>query len=584
MSDFIHRHARFFIAAALFSLVTNLALLTPSLYMLQVYDRVLSTRSVETLVMLSLIVGAALLLMFVLDLLRSRLLTLAGSLFEATVGARALRSLLDAGGSAAAAAQANALRDVGVLRGFLAGPGIVSLFDAPWMLIYIAVVFLFSVTLGWLALASAAVLVVLAWCNERATRQRLELAQQQSRDVARFIDTVLRHADVVKALGMAPAVGSRWRQMTTEVQSTQLATQRVAGPIGAATKCFRQSVQVAMLAAAAWLVIEQQATPGVMVAVTVILGRALAPVESLIGQWKLLVEARAAWRRIDALVGASEAGRFAGLPEPSGAVTIENIVYAPPGATRAVLRNLSVEIAAGEVLAVVGPSGSGKSTLARLMLGILPANSGAIRLDGADLSQWDPARLGPYVGYLPQDVALFSGTVAENIARLGSVDDAAVVDAAQRAHVHELIVRLPRGYDTPVGEGGRFLSGGQRQRVALARALYGRPKIVVLDEPNANLDNEGEQALARAIAEMRSSGTTVVLITQRTQILSVADRILMMRDGSVERIGVRQDKAGGGAGAGSGGAAPGPGADAEGAHAGNPVVAAASVPVLHQAR
>ncbi len=542
MREFVTTHARFFIAAAGFSLVINLALLTPSLYMLEVFDRVLSTRSFETLVMLSAIVGAALLLMFVLDWVRARLLTLAGSLFEGWFGVKALHCLLDGAGSAGTALQANALRDVAVLRGLFAGPGILSLFDAPWMPIYIGVIFLFNTTLGWIALASACILVLLAWCNERATRTGVEQAQQQSRDAARFVDTAVRHAEVVKALGMTQAVGTRWQAMTQMTQACQLDTQRVSGPIGAATKCFRQSVQVAMLAAAAWLVIEQRATPGVMVAVTVILGRALAPVELLIGQWKLLVESRAAWRRLNDLLASGRSQPRMSLPEPGGAVTLENLVYLPPGAARAVVRNVSAEISAGEVLAVVGPSGSGKSTLARLMLGIASPSSGSVRLDGADIAQWDPARLGPSLGYVPQDVALFAGTVAENIARLGPVDSAAVVDAAKLAHAHDMIVRLPKGYDTPVGESGQWLSGGQRQRVALARALFGRPRLVVLDEPNANLDSDGEQALSRAIADLRTGGTTVVLITQRTQILGVADRILMLREGCIERIGVRQHR------------------------------------------
>ncbi len=543
MRDFVRSNARYFLAAGAFSLVINLVLLAPSLYMLQVYDRVLATRSIETLVMLSLITGSALLLMFALDWVRGRLLTLLGSLFERSAGRRTLQRVLDDAATLPPAQQAYALRDVGVLRGFLAGQGIVALFDAPWMVVYIGVVFMFSTLLGVLALASALILVVLAWLNERATRGDLELVQQSAREAGSFIDATLRSAEVVRALGMAPAVAARWEALSGAMQSRQLGIQRVAGFIGSATKAFRQSVQVIMLAAAAWLVVQQQATPGVMIAVTVILGRALAPVEMLIGQWKQLVDARAAWRRLEVLLGGTPQARFSALPDPTGAVSVENLTWVPSGGQRAVLRNVSVEIAAGEVLAVVGPSGSGKSTLARLMLGGLPPSAGTVRLDGAALSQWDPDRLGPHVGYLPQDVGLFAGTVAENIARLGDPHSEAVVEAARRAQVHDMIVRLPQGYDTPVGEAGRLLSGGQRQRVALARALYGNPKLVVLDEPNANLDTDGEQALARAIAELRAQRTTVVLITQRTQILSVADRILVMRDGSVERIGVRQDKA-----------------------------------------
>jgi len=570
MQDFVRSHYRYFAAAAAFSLIINLALLAPSLYMLQVFDRVLSTRSVETLVMLSLITAGVLLLMFALDAVRGRLLTLMGSLFERSVGARTLRRVLDDTATLAPPQQAHALRDVGVLRAFLAGPGIIALFDAPWMLVYIGVIFLFSPVLGTLALASALVLVLLAWLNERATRADLEAVQLRARDAGQFVDAALRNNEVVRALGMAPAVAARWESISGSMQASQLGIQRIAGLIGSGTKFFRQSIQVVMMAAAAWLVIEQKATPGVMIAVTVILGRALAPVEMLIGQWKQLVDARAAWRRLNGLLMDSPLTRFSALPEPTGAVSIENITYVPPGAQRAVVRNVSVDIAAGEVLAVVGPSGSGKSSLARLMLGALRPAAGNVRLDGASLTQWDPDRLGRHIGYLPQDVALFAGSVADNIARLGNPHSDAVVEAAQRAQVHELIVRLPQGYDTPVGEAGRMLSGGQRQRVALARALYGNPRLVVLDEPNANLDSDGEQALARAIAELRTRGTTVVLITQRTQILSVADRILVMRDGGVERIGVRQDKAAA--------------ADGSDTATHNVSDVAGSVPVLHQAR
>jgi PrtD family type I secretion system ABC transporter len=542
MNRFLRQHARLFAAALGFSLVLNLALLAPSLYMLQVFDRVLATRSVETLAMLSLVTAGALALMAALDLLRARLLALAGTLFEDAVGGEALRRLLDGIGRAAPAEQVHAMRDVGAVRAFLSGPGIVSLFDAPWLLAYIGVIFAFSALLGALALASAALLVALAWVNERATRAGVERGQQQSRETGRFIDGMLRHAEVIRAMGMAPALGARWRAASRELQAHQLATQRVAGGIGSATRGFRQSVQVAMMGVAAWLVIEQKATPGVMIAATIILGRALAPVEALIGQWKSLVEARAAWRRLEALLGGAAPSRFTALPAPSGALEIENLIFVPVGSGRPILRGITLQIAAGEVLAVVGPSGSGKSTLARLVTGIAAPTSGSVRLDGAELAQWEPARLGAFLGYLPQEVSLFAGSVAENIARFDEATSDDIVDAARRAHAHEMIVRLAGGYDTPVGEAGQLLSGGQRQRVALARALYGRPRIVVLDEPNACLDSEGEQALSEAIAGLRAAGATVLLITQRTPVLALADRIVVMRDGAIERIGVRQEK------------------------------------------
>jgi PrtD family type I secretion system ABC transporter len=543
MNSFIRSHSGYVAAAAGFSLLINMALLAPSLFMLQVFDRVLSTRSAETLVMLSLVTALALVLMFVLDGLRGRLLALLGGLFERSEGRRVLQRVLDDAASLEPAQQAYALRDVGVVRAFLSGAGIVSLFDAPWMIVYIALIAAFSPVLGMLALASCVILVLLAWLNERATRDSLEQVQQATRDVGQFVDAALRNPEVVRALGMAPALGRRWEERTGAIQTRQLGIQRVAGWIGSGTRFFRQSVQVVMMGAAAWMVIQQQATAGVMIAVTIILGRALAPVESLIANWKSLVEARAAWRRLHMLDARRMATRFAALPDLSGAVSVSGVSYVPPGAQHATVRNVSVDIAGGEVLAIIGPSGSGKSTLARLMLGVIQPSAGLVSVDGASLSQWDPDRLGAQLGYLPQEVGLLSGTVAENISRFNDSRPAAITEAALLAQAHEVVVKLANGYDTQVGDGGRFLSGGQRQRVGLARALYGNPRIVVLDEPNAYLDHDGELALSRAIALLRQRGSTVVVITQRTQVLSLADRIMVMRDGMVERVGVRQDKA-----------------------------------------
>ena len=540
MNGFIRSNSGYIAAAAAFSLLINMALLAPSLFMLQVFDRVLSTRSAETLVMLGLVTAVALGLMFVLDGLRGRLLALLGGLFERSEGRRVLQRVLDDAAALDPQQQAYALRDVGVVRAFLSGAGIVSLFDAPWMVVYIALIGLFSPFLGLLALVSCVILVLLAWINESATRSSLEQLQQATRDVGQFVDAALRSPEVVRALGMAPALGRRWEARTGSIQVKQLAIQRVAGWIGSGTRFFRQSIQVVMMGSAAWMVIQQQATAGVMIAVTIILGRALAPVESLIAHWKSLVEARAAWRRLRALDARRVEASFSALPDLTGAVSVTAVSYVPPGTEHATVRNVSVDISAGEVLAIIGPSGSGKSTLARLMIGVIQPSAGQVRVDGAALSQWDPDRLGPQLGYLPQDVALFSGTVAENIARFDDSRPAAVTEAAQQAQAHEIIVKLAHGYDTQVGDGGRWLSGGQRQRVGLARALYGNPRLVILDEPNAFLDHDGELALSRAVTSLRQRGATVVIITQRTQILSLADRIMVMRDGAVERIGVRQ--------------------------------------------
>ena len=551
---FARAHAGLLAVAGGFSLVLNLALLAPSLYMLQVFDRVLTTRSVETLVLLTLLTLGALLLMFVLDLLRGRLLVLLGALFERDIGTRALERALASDADPALAA--NALRDTASLRGFVAGPGIVALFDAPWMLVYLGVTFLFSALLGVLAVASAVALGLLAWINQRLTHAGLEAAQRQARETGRFIDAILRQADAVRALGMGPAVVGRWRARQADGQIAQLRVQRISGAIASLGKGLRQSVQVLMMAAAAWLVTEQRATAGVMIAVTVILGRALAPAESLIAHWKSLVEARAAWGRLAALLARPAPARFGALPDPVGRVSVEGLSYATgDGSQRLLLRNVSFTVAPGGVLGVIGPSGSGKSTLAKLLVGALRPSAGCVRIDGAELGQHDPARLGQRLGYLPQEVALFDGSVAENIARLGGDGDSigggvggdignaggstgdAVVAAAGAARALEMILRLPAGFDTPVGEDGLRLSGGQRQRVGLARALYGDPALVVLDEPDAHLDAEGEAALAETLRQLRARGKAVVVVTQRGQILSAVDRVLVLRAGSVERIG-----------------------------------------------
>ena len=542
MRDLVSRFRSLFVCAGFFSLAINLLLLVPPLYMLQVFDRVLTSRSGETLVVLTIAAIAALLVMAALDVLRSRLLAAAGVALDRMLGPRVLDGLLAHTARLSGAPFLNGLRDVNTLRTFLGGAGLVALFDAPWLPLFLLIIFLFHPLLGVIALAGALAMLVLAWLNERFARDSLERAQAEARRAGRMIDANVRNAEVVSALGMLPAVTRRWAELNDNALLEQLRAGHVGGFFSGATKFMRQFIQLAMLAGGAYLVVSQNVTAGVMIASTILLGRALAPVETLVAAWRGLVDARVAWRRLDQLLASNPpAAASTELPVPAGALALERAVFALPKMERPILRGVSFSLAPGEALGLIGPSASGKSTLARVMVGVWKPTAGVVRLDGADVATWPREKLGPHIGYLPQDVELFGGTVAENIARLGEPDAAEVIRAAQGAQVHELILRLPRGYDTEIGEGGQTLSPGQRQRIGLARALYGRPRLVVLDEPNANLDHEGEVALVQAMQALKADGVTLVVIAHRPSLLQGVDKILVLRDGAVEMFGSRAD-------------------------------------------
>jgi PrtD family type I secretion system ABC transporter len=525
--------------AGFFSLAMNLLLLAPPLYMLQVFDRVLTSRSNETLVALTLAAGIALLAMAALDMVRAYLLSAIGAAIDRMVGPKVLDSLLGHAARLGAREHAYALRDVSALRSFFSGAGILALFDAPWLPVFLLIITLFHPLLGALAFAGSMAMLVLAFLNERLTRAPLERVQAEGRRASRFIDTAVRNAEVVHALGMLPAVTARWSRFNEAALAEQGKATRAGAAVSSATKFARQFIQTAMLAAGAYVVIDQQVSAGVMMAATILLGRALAPVEQLVAGWRNLVEARGAWRRLDALFASREEAQPAtALPAPQGRLDAERVVFGVKGSDRPIIRGASFSLAAGEALGIVGPSASGKSTLARLIVGVWRPSAGTVRLDGADVASWAREDLGRHIGYLPQEVDLFPGTVTQNIARLGEPDDAGVIRAAQRAHVHELVLRLPNGYDTEIGE--RFaLSPGQRQRIALARALYGNPRLVVLDEPNANLDSEGEQALLAALRGLKEDGVTVVVVAHRPSLLVGVDKVLVLREGSVEALGPR---------------------------------------------
>ena len=530
----------FFVYTGLFSLAINVLLLVPPLYMLQVFDRVLASRSGETLTVLTVAAVVAVLVMVLLDIVRARLLATAGAALDRRLGPRVLDGLLAQTAKLSGASYLNGLRDVNTLRGFLGGTGLITLFDAPWLPFFLVVIFLFHPVLGAVALAGASAMVVLAVLNEWLTREPLERAQVQARRAARFIDANVRNAEVVSALGMLPAVTRRWARLNDAALGEQACAGKRGSLLSGATKLTRQAIQLGMLAAGAYLVMAQHVTAGVMIAATLLLGRALAPVETLVAGWRALVEARGAWRRLRELLRDTETCEpRTELPAPAGRVEVERATFAFKD--KPVLRAVSFALEPGEALGLIGPSASGKSTLARLIVGVWKPVSGVVRLDGADVAAWPRERLGPHIGYLPQDVELFGGTVAENIARLGEPDAAEVVRAGQRAHVHELILRLPEGYDTDIGEAGQALSPGQRQRIALARALCGAPRLVVLDEPNANLDHEGEEALVRTLQILKSERVTVVIVAHRPSLLRGVDQMLVLREGVVERFGTRAE-------------------------------------------
>jgi PrtD family type I secretion system ABC transporter len=532
---------RFFVTAGVFSLFFNLLQIALPLYMLQVFDRVLASRSMETLLMLTLVTFGALGVMLLLDILRGRLLLSLALRFDLAVGPDVLDRVLRETAQGATATSKGGLRDVAVLRGFLSGQGLTACFDAPWVLPYILLIFMLHPVLGMVALAGALLLYGIAWFNEIYSRRSFDSVNEQAQQATQWINGGLRNAEIIAALGMRRAVLRRWQAHNDAVLDQLAASGQGTGVITAVSRWVRQLIQIAMLGTGAWLIINQQGSPGIMIASTIILARALGPVEAMIGHWKNVLEARRSYRRLTALLGEDEASEAEGLPTVEGRLEVENVSFAHQADGRPVLQRIAFRLAAGESLAVIGPSAAGKSTLARLLVGIWKPQAGSVRLDGMSLAEWEKESLGRHLGYLPQDVELFAGSVAENISRLDPCTLEPVMAAAQLAGAHDMILRLPKGYETEIGEGGHLLSAGQRQRIGLARALFGSPRLVVLDEPNANLDADGEQALVAAILAMKQSGITVVLVTHKVSITAGMDRMLVLQAGQVKLFGNRAE-------------------------------------------
>ncbi|MBV6320441.1 type I secretion system permease/ATPase [Duganella violaceipulchra] len=527
-----------FYTVGAFSAITNLLMLAPSLYMLQVYDRVLQSRNEITLLMLTLMMLGAYLLMGALELIRSFVLVRVGARFDMQLNRRVYtaafeQNLKQAGGNAG-----QSLQDLTGLRQFLTGNALYAFFDAPWFPIYLLVIFMFEPSLGVFALVGTVILVILAFVNEKVSKKPLSEANAMAIAAGQLATNNLRNAEVIESMGMLPNLMARWFKLHGKFLHLQAEASEKAGLVGAVTKFVQVSLQSLVLGFGALLVLDGKITSGMMIAASILLGRALGPVQQVIAVWKTWSTTRSAYERLSKLLEANPA-RAAGmaLPKPQGHLAVEALIAAPPGAKAALLKGLNFAIEPGDVLGIIGPSGSGKSTLARLLVGVWPAQSGKVRLDGADIFNWNKAELGPNIGYLPQDIELFGGTIVDNIARFGDADPEKVVLAAKRAGVHDMILHMPDGYDTKLGDGGAGLSGGQRQRLGLARAMYGDPSLIVLDEPNSNLDDVGEQALLNAVADLRQHGKTIVLITHRTSAIGITNKLLLLRDGVVDVFG-----------------------------------------------
>jgi ATP-binding cassette subfamily C exporter for protease/lipase len=538
ITDVLSTLKRAFFTVGAFSAITNLLMLAPSLYMLQVYDRVLTSRNETTLLMLTLMILGAYLMISVLELVRSFILVRVGARFDMELNKRVYSAAFEQNLKRVGGSAGQALSDLTNIRQFLTGNALFAFFDAPWFPIYLVVIFIFEPGLGVFALCGTAILVALAFLNERVSKKPLAEANTLSIASASLATNNLRNAEVIESMGMLPNLMGRWFKLHGKFLHLQGEASEKAGLVAAVTKFVQVSLQSLVLGYGALLVLENKITPGMMIAASILLGRALAPVQQVIAVWKTFAGARSAYGRLTELLGNNPA-RKAGmqLPKPTGLLTVEGVSAVAPGGQTTLLRGVSFGLQPGDVVGVIGPSGSGKTTLARLLVGVWPAALGKVRLDGADIYQWNKAELGPHLGYLPQDIELFAGTVAENIARFGDVDAEKVVQAAQRAGVHDIILRLPAGYDTPLGDGGAGLSGGQKQRLGLARAMYGDPAVLVLDEPNSNLDDAGENALLVAVNDLRARGKTIVLITHRTSAIGITNKLLLLRDGAVELFG-----------------------------------------------
>lgn len=530
-------------ATVLFSFVINTLLFVGPIYMLQIYDRVLASRNETTLLMLSLVALFLLVAYGIMEFIRSRLLVSAGLQFDNVLSNSVFRRAVKAKIANPNGGAQYVISDIDKLREFMTGTGILTFFDALWVPLFLFMAFLFHPWLGIMATIGAVIIFILAFVNDYMTRNQLKDANIAAQGANHFASTVLQNAEVIRPMGMGKNLGKRWFDKHLEMLTSQASASNKAGGIMAFSKFVRMTLQSAVLGVGAYLALRQEITPGVMIAASIILGRALTPVEQSVAQWKQFVAARQAHERLRGLFNAiPDDSERTELPLPRGDISVEKLMTVAAGTRDMILNGVNFKINGGETLAVVGPSGSGKSTLLRCLVGVQHAANGAVRLDGAQLDHWDSDQLGENLGYLPQDVKLFSGTISENIARFTDGDnDDLVVNVAKLAGVHDMILNLKDGYETQVGDNGHQLSGGQRQRVGLARALFGDPKVIVLDEPNSNLDEEGEASLMEAMRQLKAKGSTVIVASHKTNLLSMCDKILVLKDGGMQAFTTPQE-------------------------------------------
>ena len=530
--------------AAGFSMVISLLALSPTVYMLEVYDRVVNARSGMTLAMLTVVVVLCYAVMEILEKVRGAMMRAAGVQLDDKLSERVYNAMFQGFLKRHVSGGTQVVNDLKLVREFLFNPALLAVLEAPVALVALALIFAINPLLGWSAVVGALAQMGVAYMNERATRKPLNEANRSAAAAQQFAEASLRNAHVMESMGMLDAVQARWQKRQDQFLAHQAQASEGAGLWTAMSKLIQQLMGSVLLGLGAWLMMGNALNGGggMVIIGSVLGGRVLAPLGQVVAQWNAVVNVRAAWARLEALLAQiPEKPEAMPLPAPKGFLNVEALMAGAPGQQVPIVRGVQFGIQPGEVLAVIGPSASGKTTLARLLVGLWPAISGKVRLDGADVHAWDKAELGPYLGYLPQGVELLDGTLAENIARFGDVDMAQVEAAARLVGLHELIMSMPQGYNSPIGRDGTMLSGGQRQRVGLARALYGKPVFVVLDEPNSSLDEVGDAALANAIATLKQMGTTFVVMTHRSSILGVADKILLMREGTQQAFGPRDE-------------------------------------------